>query len=322
MSSAPIKGRSYRVFATITIVTVYLVILAGGIVRSTGSGLGCPDWPRCFGRWVPPTQVSQLPLDYREKYAHGMPPEKVIFNPTKTWIEYVNRLLGALCGIFIVLAMVQAWRTYGMGSIAYMSAAAALLTAFQGWIGAKVVSTVLAPIMISVHMVLAQAIVFLLIAALWRSYGGALSIGLSKPMRFWAAILLVLFFSQMFMGIAVRQQVDYLINTIGMPKEYVVQSFTWIFYVHRSFSLALTGLVCYFAWFFFRTESAPAIKQLWIWSAALTLLEAILGASLYYLSLPALSQSLHLLLGSVILGLLFSIFLATYQTKRATATAI
>src|SRR5271169_5070448 len=115
----------------ITIVLLFILILAGGIVRSTGSGMGCPDWPKCFGQYIPPTEASELPIDYKQKYVAGrleknqrfaktldvfgyadlarriredksiLVPEE--FNAAKTWTEYINRLIGAISGIFLLL---------------------------------------------------------------------------------------------------------------------------------------------------------------------------------------------------------------------------
>src|SRR4028118_360369 len=128
------EGRTFRRFGIITIVAVYVLILVGGVVRSTGSGMGCPDWPRCFGSWVPPTDASELPADYREVYSQKRKAkndrlaatlrrmgfeatanlitndpsmfEEAQFNALRTWIEYGNRLIGVLIGIFIFITAV------------------------------------------------------------------------------------------------------------------------------------------------------------------------------------------------------------------------
>lgn len=93
----------------LTLITVLLLILAGGIVRSSGSGMGCPDWPLCFGQWIPPLYEEELPANYQEIYAErGYKDTR--FNALKTWIEYLNRLLGALTGLFVLVQAVLALR--------------------------------------------------------------------------------------------------------------------------------------------------------------------------------------------------------------------
>jgi cytochrome c oxidase assembly protein subunit 15 len=85
----------YKYISSTTILLVILVIAAGSIVRSTQSGMGCPDWPTCYGLIVPPTSENQLPANYQQLYANeGIPAES--FDALKTWIEYINRLIGAL----------------------------------------------------------------------------------------------------------------------------------------------------------------------------------------------------------------------------------
>ena len=124
-----------RRLSLVTILAVYFLILVGGIVRSTGSGMGCPDWPKCFGQWIPPTSSKQLPENYEELYAgqriqknqkladylyllgfqelaQRIKQEKTIFkehsfNRTKTWIEYINRLIGAAIGFLILGVFVR-----------------------------------------------------------------------------------------------------------------------------------------------------------------------------------------------------------------------
>jgi heme a synthase len=170
----------------LSLATALLVILAGSIVRMTGSGMGCPDWPKCFGQYIPPTQIEQLPADYKMRFAvKGK--EIADFDAFKTWVEYVNRLLGALLGVF-VLGMVAASfalvfgrfrgrsrersREYSRGrspasppessrTLALLAFATLIVTGFVGWLGSVVVASDLQPVKITLHMLTALVILAL-----------------------------------------------------------------------------------------------------------------------------------------------------------------
>jgi hypothetical protein len=116
---------SFQRLALATTVTTYFLILVGGLVRASGAGLGCPDWPKCFGRWIPPSSAADLPPQF----------DPSLFNPTLMWTEYLNRLLGVTVGFLILATVVSAWRHHRHEPrILWTTLAALLLTGFQGWL--------------------------------------------------------------------------------------------------------------------------------------------------------------------------------------------
>src|ERR671910_1851849 len=147
-----------------TTVITYFLILVGGLVRASGAGLGCPDWPRCFGSWIPPASAATLPPQFDVSQ----------FNPTLMWTEYLNRLLGVSVGFFILATTISAWRHHRhQPRIVWTTTIALLLTGFQGWLGGRVVAHELAAWIVTVHMIVALVIVQMLLYVTVQSAQGA-----------------------------------------------------------------------------------------------------------------------------------------------------
>ncbi len=333
------KDRIFSRLSFITLIAVYFLILVGGIVRSTGSGMGCPDWPKCFDSWVPPTNVSQLPNNYKEIYsdyrqvknirfsryleALGMKQkaneilndqsiqEESDFNAYKTWTEYINRLVGATIGILIFATLLASVRYIKRNTkIFILSLVTFILVGFQGWIGSVVVSTNLMPWVITVHMILALLIVLLLIYIYYNSTQSNLSgikdISLNR-IRYLLLTCLGLMTIQILLGTQVREAVD----GIAASLSYTFRD-TWIsktglpFLIHRSFSLLV--LAVHVALVYYIMQDIPRgnpMRRLGWAIAVFIAVEILSGAIMAYTGLPPFIQPLHLLLGTVIFGVLF-----------------
>ena len=319
----------YRKFGITTIIAVYLLILVGGIVRSTGSGMGCPDWPKCFGQYVPPTDISELPEDYKTIFAvQGR--EIADFNAVHTWIEYLNRLLGALIGLFILITAVLSvsfWKKDKIITILSILALVGVL--IQAWLGAKVVSTDLHEGMITIHMVMALVIVGLLIYTVVRSYNGVLKtekINTSK-VNLIAFASAGIAFAQLTLGTQVRENVDNVSKTLGesLRSEWI-ENIGMTFYIHRSFSILVlllhVGLI-YSLW-----KNAPKngrIQTLGKSLLAILVIEVITGVIMAYFAIPKPLQPIHMLLASVALGIhilliLFINFEFLFKSSERTTT--
>ncbi len=316
----------FRRFNLITIGTVYLVILAGGVVRCTGSGMGCPDWPRCFGTWVPPTDESQLPADYKQKYkVQGHEAE---FNVAKTWTEYGNRLVGALTGVFIFCMFIYSIPFFKEDKqVFYFSLLSLFIVGFQGWLGAKVVASYLSPVMITIHMALAMVLIGVLWYVYFRAsktvwFSGTLFDGL-RPYRLWMWLLAITTFLQIIIGTQVREEID----TIATSMNYQGRG-EWInllgeyFLAHRIWSYVIGGLTLYILIKAISDIQLGKGAKNIIYSIAFFItLEMIIGYVLVFLQLPAFAQPLHLLNGSIILGLEFILLMVMLNINYTSLSA-
>ncbi|TLU89858.1 COX15/CtaA family protein [Dyadobacter sediminis] len=315
-------NRRFRRLALNTVITLYFLIIAGGVVRSTGAGMGCPDWPRCFGRWIPPTEISQLPADYKEIYGAKLKGE-IEFNPIKTWIEYVNRLLGAFTGIMIFLTLLASVPILKSGNtkIFLLSLSAFILVGFQGWLGAKVVSYELLPIVVTLHMLLAIVIVFLLLYLFtWAYYANnplKLNLIHDKNANKLGLIILVLSLAQILLGTQVRETMDEVIVKMGYDaRNQWMDSLGFEFYIHRSFSLIIFGVNIYWISLIIKSEGKGSVAGK-IATACLWILVAEIGTGILmaYFGVPPFAQPIHLTLAILLIGLQFIIWLLTNGKK-------
>lgn len=336
---------THRKLSILTVGAVYLLILVGGIVRSTGSGMGCPDWPKCFGNWVPPTSVEQLPGNYKDIYsekrhqknlrfasyldAFGMEStaeklrndpsvrEEADFNPVKTWIEYMNRLMGVIIGFLILTTFLHSFKMKKSRPVVFwLSLLAFVGVLFQGWIGSIVVSTNLLPGMISFHMVLALVIVVLLISSYFFSSdeaGGEVH-GNGRKLKWLVAGSVIVFLVQMMVGINIRETVDAGLAA-GVGRSNVLELAGGTFLFHRSFSWLLLLahlLILYFLW---NKIISTTLIQLAGIISLLVMMEIVSGAAMGYFAIPAFLQPVHLLIATLIFGFQVYLFLLLTQHR-------
>jgi cytochrome c oxidase assembly protein subunit 15 len=342
---------SFRRISLVTVLAVYFLILVGGIVRSTGSGMGCPDWPKCFGSWVPPTSVDQLPNNYQEIYsekrveknnkfvaqleklgfqekANQIKNDKSIlveqeFNPVKTWIEYVNRLIGAIIGILVLFTVIKSLPLWSLNkSIPILSVFNLFLVLFQAWIGSIVVSTNLLPWMITLHMMLALVIVCILLYVHFQSYKLIYDtqVNTEKPSQLFGILVIgfLLMLVQIVFGTQVREEMDIVAFEFGnLLRGEWVEHLGLVFLVHRSYSilLLLVHLVFFFKVYKYTLRHVSVFK----WSQGLIfviLLEILTGVGMAYFGVPAFLQPIHLLLGTLIVGIQFVILLQLNAQRK------
>lgn len=333
-----------RLLAQVSLVLTFVVIIAGSIVRMTGSGMGCPDWPKCFGYLVPPTDESALVYSPSHAYEEGQmivrndtlwvantsfiseenfnhsnwhkypKHDYAIFNVLHTWVEYINRLATVVYGIpvfllslFSLILLIRE-RNWTIFLLAFLTD---VMVGFEAWLGKLVVDGNLVENSITYHMVGSIALVALLSIIVFRLSKEDEVFQTKRIFRMALWSLAALLFVQILMGTQVREEVD-VVAKVTDDRSTWIYSLPEIFYIHRSFSILILLLA---GWIYFKAKETSRLVQ-FNWAMLVLLMELLVGVVLSYLDMPAPMQPVHLLLGVLCFALVFYTAMRI-QFKRA-----
>ena len=323
---------------------VLLVILAGSLVRMTGSGMGCPDWPKCFGYLIPPTDVSEIEWSANKKYKKGIIlryEERLIeskkdfvsskkiniynwnnytkhdysdFDATKTWIEFINRLIGVIAGIATLIMLIFSFSFYNKKNILILNSFLIIFgMGFQAWLGKLVVESNLSPYKITIHMLMALVIISLIIYSIFiakkEMENKTINDSLIRNLVIFAVIISLF---QIIIGTQVREFIDLQYDLIGPNnKDKWLEAPNFYFYFHRTFSILIFLLNC--GLYFLikkRNYNSNLIKKI----GFVIFLEILVGIIMFYVNFPVLSQPIHLLLATILFSYQFYLMLHYKKT--------
>jgi len=335
--------KKIRRLTIISIIIVYIVILAGATVRMTGSGMGCPDWPKCFGYLIPPTDRSDIEwkknhnykknqiiifndsLIYankdfksstyigRENWSNYTKHDYSKFNVYHTWIEYINRLIGAIAGLSVLILFINSLKFINKRkSITLLALLSLTGILFQAWLGKTVVDSNLLAGKITIHMLMAILIVSLLFILLSKLNVKESNLIFNRYISNLTLISLLFLTIQIVSGTEVRQFVD-----IEMLSNNYSDKNKWLmnppdsFYFHRSFSIII---------FIVNSLILIKLKKMIIESEIfkiimiLLLIQILTGIIMYYFNFPFSTQPIHLLISSLIIG--FQVYFYVLLNKK------
>lgn len=315
----------------VSIIIVYIVILAGGTVRMTGSGMGCPDWPMCFGYLIPPTDRTDIEWKKNHSYKKNqiiilndsliyadknfISKDSILrdnwknytkhdyskFNVYHTWIEYINRLIGAVAGLSVLILFIGSLKFIkkqrSITILAFLSLTGIL---FQAWLGKMVVDSNLLAGKITIHMIMAIIIVSILFILLSKFNVKESNPISSRYISNLTIISLIFLIIQVFSGTEVRQFIDteMLSNNYSNKDKWLINP-PEIFYFHRSFSIII---IIVNSLIFLKLKKMFIDSKIFKIIMMLLFIQILTGVIMYYFNFPFTTQPIHLLISSLIIG--------------------
>jgi cytochrome c oxidase assembly protein subunit 15 len=337
--------KRFPLIVKITLASLYLIFLAGSFVRMTGSGMGCPDWPKCFGYLIPPTSEEQITWKSNTSFKEGMiiikdetlyVAEKEVktgveFNPSNwekytkhdyatfnkfhTWTEYINRLVTVLSGFIFLFLLYGAYHNRKEHRwILPLSILAFIGMLVEAVLGKIVVDTNLKPTMITIHMVVGLIIIALILRLLFIVTEKNTTYKYHALFNKLLIVSVIFSLIQIAMGTQVRQFIDEQVKLYGFEnKEYSLMDPNWKFYFHRSFTIAI--VLVNFGMFYLNQAKNLGYKLV-NWILVLLFLETITGILMYYAEIPIGTQAVHLLSGALLFGVQFYLWLQSRKVAQ------
>ncbi len=312
----------FQKLAVAALVSVLLLMFVGAIVRVTGSGMGCPDWPTCWGCLIPPTSVDQvdfdkLPIEKFQKKAERMGRDpatisveslKAEFNPRHVWTEFVNRLFSLPVGFFSLATFIAAfWQRGKRPLVFWMAFGSLFVVLLNAWMGARVVYSGLHPGVLTTHLALAMALTGMLAYCAWRGTDKPWRIEMpSTPLtlsRTAVTLLLVVIVIEGIIGSQVREITDEMAKShLNVLRELWRGELekSWLYLAHRSFSWAVLFATVW-AWLLAKRYRKGGPGKVEKTAGLIVLTQMVLGVVMSQMHIFSWVQVLHVGLAAVLL---------------------
>lgn len=184
----------FKRLSLIAAITAFGVVVLGAYVRLSDAGLGCPDWPGCYGTLTVPESESAI------AQAQAVYPDKPI-DAGKAWKEMIHRYLAGTLGFMVLSLAVLGWKHRASINVSpWLTSCLLVLIIFQAALGMWTVTMLLKPVIVSAHLLGGMTTLAILTWIAHRHWGGNSAQAISSDKKLWYRLGLLVLFGQIFLG--------------------------------------------------------------------------------------------------------------------------